>query len=72
LQIATSSQTAILGYVFWEEFESDEAAEASVLGFENDTHAATTELLDNAIMRDGLADHDFAGLGLADHEIAPW
>ena len=30
--------------------------EACVLGFVDDTHTATTELFDDAVVRDGLAD----------------
>jgi hypothetical protein len=43
--------------VFGEELERDETMEASILGFVDDAHTAATELLDDAIMRDGLADH---------------
>jgi hypothetical protein len=31
----------------------------SVIGLINDTHSAATELLEDAIMRDGLANHDW-------------
>ena len=40
-----------------EELESDEAAEAGVLGLVDDPHAAAAELLDNAVLRDRAADH---------------
>ena len=40
-----------------EEFERDAAAEAGVLGFVDDAHAATAEFAEDAIVRDGLADH---------------
>ena len=40
-----------------QEFESDEAAKFGVLGLVDHTHAAATEFLDDAVVRDGLADH---------------
>ncbi len=48
---------AVLGDVFREEFQSDEAIEPGVFGLVNHTHAATTQLFNNAVVRDGLADH---------------
>src|SRR6266702_3723879 len=47
----------ILGETFGQELECDEAVEFGVLGFVDHTHAATTQLLHDAVMRDGLADH---------------
>jgi hypothetical protein len=40
--------------------------QASVLGLVNHAHAAATELLDDAVVRDGHADHwdEILGLGL--------
>ena len=52
-----SRRLAVLGHVFGEKFQGDEAIEPGVFGFVNDTHAATTQLFDNAVVRDGLADH---------------
>ena len=40
-----------------QEFEGHEAAQFGVLGFVNHAHAATTEFLDNAVVRDGLVNH---------------
>ena len=40
-----------------QELQGDEAMEASVLGLVNHTHPAAAELLDDAVVRDGLADH---------------
>jgi hypothetical protein len=40
-----------------EKFEGDEAAKFGVLSFIDHTHAAATELLDDAVVRDGLVDH---------------
>jgi hypothetical protein len=39
------------------EFQSDEAAKLSVFGLVYHTHPAAPELLDKAIVRDGLANH---------------
>ncbi len=47
----------VLGYIVGQEFQSDEAAEARVLGLVDDAHPAAAELLDDAVVRDGLADH---------------
>ena len=38
------------------EFQGNEAMEFGVFGLIHDTHTATAELLDDAVMRDGLAD----------------
>ena len=40
-----------------QEFQSDEATQLGVLGLIDHTHAAATELLQDAIVRDGCADH---------------
>ena len=40
-----------------QELQSHEAAEFGVLGLVDHTHAAPAELLDDAVVRDGLADH---------------
>jgi len=47
----------ILGDVVGKEFESDEAAEGDVFGFVDHTHSATAQLLEDAVVRYGLADH---------------
>ncbi|PYV74012.1 MAG: hypothetical protein DMG97_09805 [Acidobacteria bacterium] len=43
--------------------------QADVLGLVNHTHPATAELLDDAVMRDGLADHADAMLGAPQWEV---
>jgi hypothetical protein len=45
----------VFGYVFGQKLEGDEAIELHVFGFVDHTHAAATELLDDAVVRDGLA-----------------
>ena len=47
----------IVGYVIREELQSHESAEARVLGLINNTHTAAAELLNDAVVRDDLADH---------------
>jgi hypothetical protein len=47
----------VTGNVFRQEFEGDESMKACVLGLVNHTHPAATQLLHNAVVRDGLADH---------------
>src|SRR2546427_7003511 len=47
----------VLGYVLWQEFQRDEAPKLGVLGFIDHAHPPATQLLDDAVVRDGLADH---------------
>ena len=47
----------IIGHIFREELERDEAPEFGVFGLVHDAHAPATEFLDHPVMRDGLADH---------------
>src|SRR6266566_3718519 len=47
----------ITGYILRQKLERDETVETSVLRFVNHSHPAAAELLDDAVMRDGLADH---------------
>jgi hypothetical protein len=47
----------VFGYIIRQEFESDEAMKLYILGFVNHTHPATTQLLHNAVVRNGLPDH---------------
>jgi len=42
--------------ILWKELQNYQAAEPPVFGFVDYTHAATTEFLDDAVVRDGLAD----------------
>ena len=47
----------VAGDVVGQEFKGDKAAQRGVLCQVNHTHPTTAELLNNAVMRDGLADH---------------
>src|SRR2546425_1728892 len=44
-------------YFLRKKFESNEAPEFHVLGLVHDTHPATTQLLEDPVVRDDLADH---------------
>ena len=47
----------ILRNFIGQKFERDKTAKLDVFGFVDDAHSAATELLDDAVMRDGLAYH---------------
>jgi hypothetical protein len=47
----------VLGQMIRQEFQSDKTTKLSVLSLVNDAHSAAAELLNNAVMRDRLADH---------------
>jgi len=54
----------VFGYVVGQEFKGNEAIQLNVLCLVHHTHTATTEPLDDAVMRDILADHWAQILGL--------
>jgi hypothetical protein len=43
--------------IFRQELQGDEATKLCILGLVHDTHPTTAQLLDDAVVRDGLADH---------------
>ncbi len=47
----------VFGYVVGQELQSNEPAELHVLGFVDHTHPTAAEFLNDAVVRDGLADH---------------
>ena len=47
----------IVGNIFGQEFQRNKAAKLGVLGLVDNTHPAAAELLNNAVVRDGLAYH---------------
>ena len=59
----------VFGYIVRQELESDKAAELHVLGLVDHTHPAAAELLDDAVVRDGLADHWAEILGLQREQV---
>jgi hypothetical protein len=46
---------ALLGKMFRQELQGNEPAELGVLGLINHTHAAATQLLEDAVVRNGSA-----------------
>ncbi len=47
----------ILGYLIGQKLQSHKAMQPRILGFVDHTHPATAELIDDTVVRDGLADH---------------
>ena len=47
----------VFGDVVGEKFQRDKAAQLGVFSLVDHTHSTTAELLNDAVMRDGLADH---------------
>src|SRR5262249_25124820 len=45
---------AVIGEIFGQKPEGDEASEAGVFGFVNHSHTTSTELFDDLVVRDGL------------------
>ncbi len=58
--LETGEGLRVAGNVIGQEFQSDETVQAGVFGLVDHTHAAAAELFDNAVVRDGLADHRVA------------
>jgi hypothetical protein len=56
LALKAAEGLRVFGYVIREELESNKAAKLHILSFVDNTHAAATEPLDNAVVRDDLAD----------------
>ena len=57
LALKAAEGLRVFGDVVGQELKSDKAAELHVLGLVDHTHPAAAELLDDAVVRDGLADH---------------
>ncbi len=55
--LKTSEGLCISGHFFRQKFERDKAVETNVLSLIDNTHATTAQLLNDAVVRDGLADH---------------
>ena len=55
--LKTAERLGIASDFVGKEFQSDEAVQAGVLSLVNHAHAAATELFDDAIVGNGLADH---------------
>ncbi len=61
----------IIGNVVREELQGDKAVQFYVFGFVDHTHASAAEFLDDAVVRDGLADQMGAVRALRDHDRGP-
>ena len=57
LALETRQRLRIARDVVGQELQRDEAVQARVLGLVDHAHAAAAQLLDDAVVRDGLADH---------------
>jgi len=57
LAAETSLELAVLGQFFGQELECHEAAELGVFSLIDHTHAPAPELVNDAIVGNGLADH---------------
>ena len=55
--LETGQGLRVAGNFRGQKFECDETVQAGVLGLVNHTHAATAQLLENAVVRNSLADH---------------
>jgi hypothetical protein len=54
--LKSSERVRITGDTVRKEFQGNEAMQTDVFGLINHTHAAAAELLNDAVVRDGLAD----------------
>src|SRR5271163_5054149 len=57
LTLKAAQGLRVFGDVVGKELEGNETMQASVLSLVHDAHAAPTQFLDDAVVRDGLADH---------------
>jgi hypothetical protein len=56
--LETFQSLAVLGKMFWQKLQGDEAAKLGVFGLINHTHPAATQLLEDAVMGNGSAYYD--------------
>jgi hypothetical protein len=57
LSLEATSCLRVLSHFVRQELQRDEAVQFHILGLIDDAHTAATELLDDAVVRNGLADH---------------
>src|SRR5438445_8718658 len=69
LHVETAPGTGVVGHAFRQELKGDKAVQPRVFGLVHHSHAAATELLDDAVMRDGPPDHADAILGALQWEV---
>src|ERR1700751_2518102 len=71
LPLKPGERLMIAGDILRQELERHKAMKACVLRFVNHTHSASAELLDDAIVGDGLVDHEWrkdSGCNSTDHK----
>ena len=59
LALKAAERRGILGHFIGQKLERDKAMQPRVFRFVNHTHPAAAQLLDNAVVRNGLSDHGF-------------
>ena len=57
LALEAHQRLRVLDNVIRKKFQSNKASELQVLGFIDDAHSASAQLVHDAIVRNGLADH---------------
>ena len=55
--LETGQRLLVFGQVFGQEFHGNKAMQRSVLSLVHHTHPPTAQLLDDAVVRNGLTDH---------------
>src|SRR6202795_2060840 len=58
--LKTGQGLRVAGNFIGQELESDKTVKPCVLGLVNHAHPSAAEFLDDPVMRDGLADHEFS------------
>src|SRR4051794_14529806 len=68
--LETSQGLGVSGDLVRQELQGNKAMESSVLGLVDHTHPAAAQLLDDAVVRDGFADHGIAAmLGVVQRQV---
>jgi len=55
--LETAQSLRVVGEIVWKKLQGNESAELKVFRFVDYPHAASADLFDDAVVRDGLADH---------------
>ena len=70
LALKTPQGLGITGNIFRQKLQGHETAQLQVFGLVDNAHAAAAELFNNAVMRDGLADHGTVSRALQVYVLA--
>src|SRR5262249_1536845 len=65
LALKSLHRMVVLGNFIGQEFESDLATEPGIFGLVDHTHATAPQFLQDAVVRDGLAEHGSASVSFA-------